>query len=177
MVDTVLYRMFSMCYWQILSLLIDTDVFRYSYTQLIHMYKQLYTTISKTFDINILNFFDWLKRMIILQKVIHKIVVCAACSNRLRTHWERLGRSTINSDEKKQIDILIYTYDNRWTYVNIYVYTNKKKSMEIIIVYYVFVAKYVYIDVKNSVEIYENSFICVIQWFKSVGYINIRGSV
>ena len=27
-----------------LSLLIDTDVFRYSYTQLIHMYKQLYAT-------------------------------------------------------------------------------------------------------------------------------------
>lgn len=27
-----------------LSLLIDTDVFRYGYTQLIHMYKQLYTT-------------------------------------------------------------------------------------------------------------------------------------
>lgn len=26
-----------------LSLLIDTDVFRYGYTQLIHMYKQLYT--------------------------------------------------------------------------------------------------------------------------------------
>ena len=26
------------------SLLIDTDVFRYGYTQLIHMYKQLYTT-------------------------------------------------------------------------------------------------------------------------------------
>lgn len=27
-----------------LSLLIDTDVFRYGYIQLIHMYKQLYTT-------------------------------------------------------------------------------------------------------------------------------------
>jgi len=27
-----------------LSLLIDTDVFRYGYTQLMHMYKQLYTT-------------------------------------------------------------------------------------------------------------------------------------
>nr|DAV33446.1 MAG TPA: hypothetical protein [Caudoviricetes sp.] len=27
-----------------LSFLIDTDVFRYGYTQLIHMYKQLYTT-------------------------------------------------------------------------------------------------------------------------------------
>lgn len=49
---------------------------------------------------------------------------------------------------KKQIDILIYTYDNRWTYVKIYVYTNKK-SVEIIIVYYVSVATYVYIDVKN----------------------------
>lgn len=48
---------------------------------------------------------------------------------------------------KKQIDILIYTYDNRWTYVNIYVYTNKK-SVEIIIVYYISVATYVYIDVK-----------------------------
>ena len=30
---------------------------------------------------------------------------------------------------------------------------------------------------KNSVEIYKNWFICVIRWFKSVGYINIRGSV
>lgn len=27
-----------------LSFLIDTDVFLYGYTQLIHMYKQLYTT-------------------------------------------------------------------------------------------------------------------------------------
>lgn len=27
-----------------LSFLVDTDVFRYSYTQLIHMYKQLYAT-------------------------------------------------------------------------------------------------------------------------------------
>lgn len=27
-----------------LSLLIDTDVFRYGYTQLMHMYKQLYAT-------------------------------------------------------------------------------------------------------------------------------------
>lgn len=27
-----------------LSFLIDTDVFRYGYIQLIHMYKQLYTT-------------------------------------------------------------------------------------------------------------------------------------
>ena len=43
-VYTVLYRMFSMCYWQMLSFLIDTDVFRYGYTQLIHMYKQLHTT-------------------------------------------------------------------------------------------------------------------------------------
>lgn len=31
-----------------LSLLIDTDVFRYGYTQLIHMYKQLYTIKNKT---------------------------------------------------------------------------------------------------------------------------------
>jgi len=33
-----------MCYLQMLSFLIDTDVFRYGYIQLIHMYKQLYTT-------------------------------------------------------------------------------------------------------------------------------------
>ena len=31
-----------------LSFLIDTDVFRYGYTQLIHMYKQLYTIKNKT---------------------------------------------------------------------------------------------------------------------------------
>ena len=37
-----------MCYWQMLSLLIDTDVSRYGYIQLIHMYKQLYTTKNKT---------------------------------------------------------------------------------------------------------------------------------
>ena len=43
-VYTDVYRMFSMCYWQMLSFLIDTDVFRYGYIQLIHMYKQLYTT-------------------------------------------------------------------------------------------------------------------------------------
>nr|DAM37867.1 MAG TPA: hypothetical protein [Caudoviricetes sp.] len=51
--------------------------------------------------------------------------------------------------------VYTYVYTNRWTYVNIYVYTNKK-SMEIIIVYYISVATYVYIGVKNSVEIYEN---------------------
>lgn len=57
----------------------------------------------------------------------------------------------------------------------IYVYTNKK-SVVIIIVYYISVATYVYIDVKKSVGIYKNSFICVIRCFKSVGYINIRGN-
>ena len=31
-----------------LSLLIDTDVFRYGYIQLMHMYKQLYTIKNKT---------------------------------------------------------------------------------------------------------------------------------
>lgn len=31
-----------------LSFLIDTDVFLYGYIQLIHMYKQLYTTKNKT---------------------------------------------------------------------------------------------------------------------------------
>lgn len=31
------------------SLLIDTDVFRYSYTQLIHMYKQLYAIFYRVY--------------------------------------------------------------------------------------------------------------------------------
>lgn len=37
-----------------------------------------------------------------------------------------------------------------------YMYIQIKKSVVIIIVYYISVATYVYIDVKKSVEIYEN---------------------
>lgn len=44
-------------------------------------------------------------------------------------------------------------YKNRWTYVNIYMYIQIKKSVVIIIVYYVSVATYVYMCFKNSVVI------------------------
>lgn len=72
---------------------------------------------------------------------------CRACSvwqpieNALKMTWTLI----VNTDEKTNRYIDIYICIKKWwTYANIYVYTNKK-SVEIIIVYYIYVSKHMYI--------------------------------